>query len=123
MNRGIRYRVLSILLLGVLTSALSVMALVQLLSTSQVQRIERAREAVAEEVERLARSPAAIVDPPTFGTVGMRAGLLAEGPPPGLPEGWSAPLAAAADEGRRGRARLVREAPLRGGTRVLGITP
>ncbi len=123
MNRGIRYRALSILLLGVLTSALSVMALVQLLSTSQAQRIERAREAVAEEVERLTRSPASIVEPPTFGTVGMRAGVVAGEPPAGLPEGWAAPLRAAADEGRRGGARLVREAPLGGGTLVLGVRP
>jgi hypothetical protein len=42
MNRLIRYRLLSIVLLGVITSALSVMALVQLLTTSTAQRIERA---------------------------------------------------------------------------------
>ncbi len=56
MNRFIRYRLLSIVLLGVLTSALSVVALVQLLTTSTAQRVERARDAVSEEVDRLARS-------------------------------------------------------------------
>jgi len=38
-----------ILILGVLTSALSLAALVHLLTTTNAQRVERARDAVTEE--------------------------------------------------------------------------
>src|SRR4051812_18063631 len=67
MNGLIRYRLLSIVLLGVLTSALSVVALVQLLTTSTAQRVERARDAVTEEVERLAHEPGDLTEPTRVG--------------------------------------------------------
>ena len=52
-SKGIRHRLLTILLLGAIVSALSVSALIHLLTTTTRQRVERAREGVMEEVARL----------------------------------------------------------------------
>src|SRR5689334_5537017 len=53
MKLAIRHRLVTIILLGVVTWSLSVVALVQLLSTSTANRVERAREAMLDEMEHL----------------------------------------------------------------------
>src|SRR6185436_644145 len=50
----IRHRLLTVVFLGVITSGLSLVALVRLLSTTTQQRVERARDNVGDEVEFLA---------------------------------------------------------------------
>ena len=74
-TEGIRHRLLSILLLGVLVSGLSLVALIHLLTTTTRQRIERAREAVIEEVDRLAKDPHFATEPPVVTIIGIRGGV------------------------------------------------
>jgi signal transduction histidine kinase len=116
MNRLIRYRLLSIVLLGVLTSALSVMALVQLLTTSTAQRVERARDAVTEEVDRLAHVPSELSEPTFAGFIAMRGGVwTGEESPPGLPANLVEPARAAIAKSRAENGRAVVESAAPGG--------
>src|SRR4051812_9588837 len=109
--RFIRYRLLTIVVIGVIMSALSLGALVRVLSVTSVQRADRAREGVRGEVERLAAAKpgdtrAALAAAPALAMVGMRGGYW-NGPgavpqvPPagtpsdpfaGLPADWRRPL-------------------------------
>ncbi|MDB4945778.1 MAG: Flagellar sensor histidine kinase FleS [Labilithrix sp.] len=124
MNRVIRYRILTIVLLGVLTSALSVAALVQLLTTSTANRVERARDAASEEVDRLARSPGSLSDPIPSGYVAMRAGVwVADVPPPVLPAALASEARAAVARARAERGRVLVEAPAEDGTHVVAARP
>jgi len=124
MNQGIRHRLLTIILLGVLTSALSVIALVQLLSTSTSQRVERAREAVAEDVDRLARAPAQLHDPTPSALIGMRAGIWTGSI---APEALAPPLrpivGETVTEARAQRQRVMRELPLGAATVIVAARP
>jgi signal transduction histidine kinase len=121
---GIRHRLLTILLLGVLTSALSLTALVHLLSTTTAQRIERAREGITEEADRLARNPAQLVEPSAAGVVGMRAGVWDGGDaPPALPPGWLVPLRSAISTCTKEHARVVEESPVPEGRLVIAVEP
>ena len=125
MNRLIRYRLLSIVLLGVLTSALSVMALVQLLTTSTAQRIERARDAVTEEVDHLARAPSELDEPSRTGLIAMRGGVwTADASPPSLPAYLVEPVRAAVAKSRTDGGRAVVETPASGGgTLIVAVRP
>jgi signal transduction histidine kinase len=135
MTGFIRYRLLTILLLGVVTSALSVVALVQLLTTSTAQRVERARDAVIEEVDRVARAPGELSEATRAGFVAMRGGVITgEALPPSLPSYLAAPLREAvaasrarqAEAGSGDAARVVLESPDgagAGGTIVVGVRP
>ena len=88
-SKGIRHRLLTILLLGAIVSALSVTALIHLLSTTTHQRVERAREGVTEEVTRLAEDPRRIVEEPANAVVAMRGGTWgSDADTMGLPPGW-----------------------------------
>jgi signal transduction histidine kinase len=124
MNHGIRHRLLTIVLLGVLTSALSVVALVQLLSTSTSHRVERAREAVIEDVDRLAQTPARLHDPTPSALIGMRAGIWTEDV---APEALAQPLRAVVSEAvARARAekhRVMRDVPLGDATVIVAVRP
>ena len=125
MNRLIRYRLLSIVLLGVLTSALSVMALVQLLTTSTAQRIERARDAVVEEVDRLAHAPSELAEPTRASLIAMRGGVWsADTSPPSLPANLVDPVRAAVAKSRAENGRAVVETPAAGGgTMIIAARP
>src|SRR6202040_2368550 len=92
-TRAIRHRLLTILLLGALTSALTLAALVQLLSTTTKQRVERVHDGVAEEVDKIARNPAS-VDQPYTTWIGMRGGTWTEsrGASVAPPTGWEGEL-------------------------------
>jgi signal transduction histidine kinase len=75
MRRPIRHRLLTVAVLGIFTSALSAVALYRAIGASNAQRLERAHEAVSEEVARLvAVGPDALASPPTL--VGLRGGLV-----------------------------------------------
>lgn len=69
---GIRHRLVTVVFLGVVTSALSLVALVRMLSTATSQRVERGRDYVEEETTRLATA--------TGTTAADRGRLLAESP-------------------------------------------
>ena len=101
-RKVIRQRLLTIILLGVLTAALSLVALIWALSAlSRTMRMERAREAVLDEVHRLADgapTAEALARPLVSGHVGMRAGWLAAAGDVerlGVPDDWRPSLAAA----------------------------
>lgn len=70
-------------------SALSVSALIHLLTTTTRQRVERAREGVTEEVMRLAQDPRRLVEQPANLVIGMRGGVLtSEADSAALPPAW-----------------------------------
>src|SRR5262249_53697140 len=83
-RRAIRQRLSIIILLGVLTAALSLVALIRALSAmSRTLRLERAREGVVEEVDRLARmepSADALALPPATSHVGLGVGWVRASP-------------------------------------------
>ena len=110
MNRLIRYRLLTIVLLGVLTSALSVVSLVQLLTTSTSQRTERARDAVGEEVDRLALAPSELSSPTRAGLIAMRGGVwTGDTRPAGIPATMEVAARAAVAKSRAENGRVVAE--------------
>jgi signal transduction histidine kinase len=93
----IRHRLLTVVFLGVVTSGLSLVALVRMLSTATTQRIERARDSVAEETARLAQAAAAgserrelLGQWPRSQVMGMRGGFVEGGAKVAgpLPEPW-----------------------------------
>jgi signal transduction histidine kinase len=89
LRRPLHTRLLIVAVLGVFTAALSAAALYRAISASNTQRLERAREAVAEEIARLRTvGPEALAAPPTM--VGLRGGLAREGGEilAGVPAEW-----------------------------------
>jgi len=73
----IRHRLLSIALLGLVTSALSLFALYRAVSTTGAVRRQRARDVVMAEAERLARLPptaGSLAEPPSTTYLGLRSG-------------------------------------------------
>jgi signal transduction histidine kinase len=124
MSPLIRYRLLTIVLLGVVTSALSVLALVQLLTTSTAQRVERARDAVGEEVDRLARAPAELSEPTRSGLIAMRGGVwVGDAPPPVLSADTVELARPVVARSRAENARVVVETAASDGTHVVAARP
>ncbi len=123
-TRAIRHRLLTILLLGVLTSALTLAALVQLLSTTTKQRVERVHDGVAEEVDKIAKNPASVDEPYTT-WIGMRGGTWTEarGPSVPPPAGWEADLAQAARDSEASGAPVVHEVAIADSTLVIAAQP
>ncbi len=74
-RRPIRSRLLLVTALGVFTAALSAAALYRAIASTTVQRIERAREAIQEELARLETEGRAADSGGGSYVVGMRAGM------------------------------------------------
>ncbi|MFO0675393.1 MAG: HAMP domain-containing sensor histidine kinase [Polyangiaceae bacterium] len=125
MSRRIRYRILTILILGVITSALSVAALIQLLSTSTVQRIERSRDTVVEEVDRIAKSGRIAPDGSTSSTlIGVRGGVWTTDVAVGdLPPEWGWVVRDVVQASRESKSLASREWPIATGTLVIAAKP
>lgn len=127
MNRLLRHRLLAIIVLAVLTSGVTVFALVQLLSTTTAQRVERARDAVEDEVERIAREGLADMDAPPTSFIGLRAGV--ETPASfaadtrGIPALYVGPIASALREATATHARVDAQTPLADGMLVVTAQP
>jgi signal transduction histidine kinase len=123
-TRAIRHRLLTVLLLGVLTSALTLAALVLLLSTTTKQRVERVHDGVAEEVDKIAKNPASVDEPYTT-WIGMRGGTWtdAHGPSIAPPAGWGEQLERAVRESQRTGARAVLRTPMGDSTLVMAAEP
>jgi signal transduction histidine kinase len=122
----IRHRLLTILVLGAFVSALSVAALARLLSVSTQHRIDRAREQVLEQLERLARSSSALNETAPGNVVGMRAGFArdAHAPAPnGIPTTWANALAKVLAENTSADAPRATKADLVNSTLVIGTAP
>lgn len=140
--RFIRYRLLTIVVIGVIMSALSLGALVRVLSVTSVQRADRAREGVRGEVERLAAvgpgdPRAALAAAPALALVGMRGGYW-NGPgavpqvPPagtpadpffGLPSEWRRPLRQALVGSGERHTLVMAEEAIGPATLVIGAQP
>lgn len=121
-NLIIRHRLLTILLLGVVTSALSLTALVHLLTTSTRQRVDRAREGVAETIDCLADDCDHGAETSSIGYIAMRGGVLARGAAVrALPADWTAALERLVASDPAGP--TVNESTLSDGTLVLGVRP
>jgi hypothetical protein len=101
--------------------ALSVVALVQLLTTSTAQRVERAGDAVGEEVDRLARAPSELSERSRSGLIAMRGGVwTADTSPPSVPAALVDAVRAAVAKSRDERGHVVAEsAASAGGTLVV----
>ncbi|HWE30865.1 MAG TPA: hypothetical protein VHB97_22815, partial [Polyangia bacterium] len=90
----------TIALLGLITSALALFALYRAVSTTVALRVQRAQDLVGNEVDRLAKLPPtsdSLAAPPSSTYVGMRGGWMQSpagaATEPGLPPAWVAPVA------------------------------
>ncbi|MDB4965621.1 MAG: Flagellar sensor histidine kinase FleS [Myxococcales bacterium] len=126
----IRYRLLSIVLLGVVTSALSLFALERALSTSMSVRRQKAHEIVAAEVDRLAAtvpSAAALRAGSVTTYLGVRGGWVTRAADlpqaPGLPAAWLPALADALDRAGDAHGRVLVELDQSPNTVVIGAAP
>ena len=73
---GIRVRLATVVLLGVVASCISLFTLTNLVHTSTSQRVERAHDAVGETIAELAAHPDVLIDPVPGNIVGMRGGMV-----------------------------------------------
>src|SRR5262249_2077177 len=127
-RRAIRQRLSIIILLGVLTAALSLVALIRALSAmSRTLRLERAREGVVEEVDRLARmepSADALALPRATSHVGLRGGWVRAPEEAervaGVPVKWRAPLRRTLDAAARTGETAVTETDFGSASLVMG---
>jgi signal transduction histidine kinase len=125
----IRHRLVTVVLLGVLTSGLSLVALLRLLSTAVTARVERARDNIGDELARFAAEPGdhrkTLAESPWSQVIGMRGGYTtaAAMPDDAVPVAWRAPLAQALAEAARTHALAILEAPLPEARLVAGATP
>jgi signal transduction histidine kinase len=131
-----------VIFLGVVTSALSVMAMVRMLSTATTQRIERGREYVSEETARLGRLASGsaverrghLAESPRSQVLGMWGGYVDRGQgdqEPGaatlagtaLPAAWQAPVADVVRRAAQTLGPAVEEISLPDLTLVIGARP
>jgi signal transduction histidine kinase len=122
--RSLHHRLLLVVALGLVASVLSLAALVRVFLVSTVLRTDRARDAVAEELDSLTkRSPDESV---STALVGMRVGKTngPADPVPQVPASWQATLLAARQRAADQHARVMVDAALEGGVvLVAGVQP
>ena len=124
MKLAIRHRLVTIILLGVVTWTLSVFALVQLLSTSTTNRVERARDAMLDEMEHLARTPARVGDRTPTTLVGLHAGVwVGDERPRALAPEREAAVRQAVEEARARGIQVVHETASTAGTVLVAAVP
>jgi len=86
-----RHRLLSVILLGVVTSGVSLLALVRILSVTTTVRIERARHELLDQLTTLAgtrpEGRSRVLAEPASWLIGLRGGFVAEGATFSLPDG------------------------------------
>jgi signal transduction histidine kinase len=126
MKTGIRHRLVTLAVVGVVMSALCLAALARVLSLSTASRVERARDAVAEAADRLAKAGPDRASSVTLSTtlVGVRGGVasgdaVADEVPPALRSGVSRALA----EGRQTHARVLVEDRIGDSTLLVAAEP
>jgi len=118
-----------VVFLGVITSGLSLLALVRLLSTNKEQRIERGRESVGEVSSRLASAHPdkrqLLLEAPRSQTIGMRGGFAdrAGRPDEDLPALWREPVASAVRQAASTRKPAQVDGALSDGTLLVRALP
>ena len=115
---------MTVAVLGVLTSALAVVALNRIVTGIHSLRLSHARESTAEELGRLTAAVPDVDQPPP-NIIGMRGDIVAS--PTAIaarvPPDWAAPLAALAARARAERATVDDEAQLPGARLVARAAP
>ncbi len=127
-GHGIRHRLVAVAVLGLVTAALSGDALYRAISVTRAQRLERGREAVRDEIDRLvALGPEGIAS--TVSTVvGLRAGVARGASAPAeiaaaVPASWREAMRATAARAA-GRATAVEaDFEIDGGQLVARVAP
>jgi signal transduction histidine kinase len=122
--RSLHHRLFVVVALGLVASVLSLAALVRVFLVSTVLRTDRARDAVAEELDSLVQRPPD--EALTTTLVGMRVGKTAGPTEPvtSVPTTWQPTLLAARTRAAATNARVMVDAPLDGGTvLVAGVQP
>jgi signal transduction histidine kinase len=120
LGRPIRHRLLTVAVLGLATAALSADALYRAISVTRAQRLERGREAVRDEIDRLAvegSGVAAALSP----IVGMRSGIVSGGNGAfgsAVPFTWRGEMEKVAAQASGGSAPVEIEAEIDGGQLV-----
>jgi signal transduction histidine kinase len=110
-------------ILGVLTAAVSLVALVRALGLTEAQRHGRARDAIVAELDRLAQlppTPASLRQPPATTYVGMHAGW---GLDDSVPEKWRATIAETVAAGVRTGTLATLEAPIGSAVLIAAARP
>lgn len=132
-----RYRLLTVLAIGIVTSALSLTALLRVLTITSDQRRERALDAVTQQVERLraagrdgsksrVNAAQALAAPALGNLIGMRGGYLdgqAPRPYDDLPPEWNQPLMQIVRKSAERHVRQVYTEPLGSAVLVLLAQP
>jgi signal transduction histidine kinase len=124
MRRPISQGLLTVAMLGVLTSGIAVVALHRTVTGIQSLRLSHARESTAEELTRLGAG-AAGADLPPPNIIGMR-GEIAAGPAEiagRVPPAWAPSLVALARRAVASRSALEDEIPIAGGRLVERAAP
>ena len=127
-GRGIRHRLMAVAVLGLLTAALSADALYRAISVTRAQRLERGREAVRDEIDRLAAlGPAGIAS--TFSTVvGLRGGLATGATAPAqiaaaVPPAWREAMRTTAARAATAAVTAENQSEIDGGELVARVAP
>jgi signal transduction histidine kinase len=114
-------------LLGVLTSAVSLVALERALTLTEAQRLGRARDAVSAELDRLAQLPPSqesLQKPPATTYVGLHAGWVTGAMDlSAVPETWRPTVDQATRASLSSGARVTREAQLGSSRLIVTSTP
>jgi signal transduction histidine kinase len=125
---GIRHRLAAVAVLGLATAALSSDALYRAISVTRAQRLERGREAVRDEIDRLAAlGPEGIAS--TISTVvGLRAGVARGATAPAqiaaaVPASWREAMRATAARATRSAAPADADVEIDGGQLVARVAP
>ena len=131
-SRRIKHRLVTVILLGVITSALSLVAMVRVISQTTGSRVERGRAGVLIEISRLAEpgAPQALDAPARSGLIGVRGGFVGPGgqAPSGLPREWQAAVGSALEAAGHAppgssNATVTTETAVPGGTLIVAARP
>jgi signal transduction histidine kinase len=127
-GRGIRHRLMAVAVLGLVTAALSGDALYRAISVTRAQRLERGREAVRDEIDRLAAFGPAGVASTVSTVVGLRGGVAQGATAPAqiaaaVPAGWREAMRATAARAVASAAASEIEAEIDGGQLVARVAP
>jgi signal transduction histidine kinase len=127
LGRPIRHRLLTVAVLGLVTAGLSADALYRAISVTRAQRLERGREAVRDEIDRMAAQGPGT--PAGFSPiVGMRGGLASGAKGIGaigasVPPEWRPVLRALASRAAPAAAPVELQAEIDGGQLVARMAP
>jgi signal transduction histidine kinase len=127
-GRGIRHRLAAVAVLGLVTAALSGDALYRAISVTRAQRLERGREAVRDEIDRLAALGPEGIGSTVSSVVGLRAGVARGAAAPAeivgaVPASWREVMRATALRAAGGAKPAEAEAEIEVGQLVARVSP